>query len=136
MGPPKWTGMNRFCSGADRLAHPLRIDVERIRLDIDEHRSSADAGDGRSRSDKRNRRDDDLIALADTERLQRHFQCHGAVHRGKAVRTVLKRGESFLELTHDGMKTAPTVAGENLFDEFALALVGYRPLRKGHKPQE
>src|SRR6185312_4184865 len=51
----------------DGLADAAGIDVKRVRLNIDENRGGAHAGDGGGCRDERNGGDDNLIAFADTE---------------------------------------------------------------------
>jgi hypothetical protein len=56
----------------------LRIDVQRVRLDVDEHGSSTDMLDHVDRCGERERRADHLVTRTDAERRERGVQGGGA----------------------------------------------------------
>jgi len=69
------------------------VDVERVRFDIDEHRTRAAMNDDVGRRRKSNRRGDDLVARADPRGIKGEMQCGGTgVHR-HAVTAAGIRGE-------------------------------------------
>ncbi len=61
---------NRLGARSDALGHTLGVEVERLRVDVGEHRRRADSGDRLGRRVERESRADDLVSLSDPERLE------------------------------------------------------------------
>ena len=92
------------------------VDVEGVRLNIHKDRRGACAGDSGGRRDEGDRGYDDLVALADAERLKRHLERDSTVHGGQAISAVLECGEFAFEARDHGMIAAPLSTGEDFFD--------------------
>lgn len=89
---------NRACARRDGLRALLRVDVERVRLDIDQDRRRANMLDDVDRGAEGHRRGDDFVAGADVQRRQREVQPRRTrVQRERALRAEVG-GEFLLEL--------------------------------------
>ena len=71
-------GKDRPGPGRDRRRNPLGIDVQGIRLDVDQDGPGSDVLDHVDRGAKRHRGRDDLVARADPERRERGVEPGGA----------------------------------------------------------
>ena len=63
----------------------MRIEIARIRFDLDKNRSRAGLENGGRRGDETHRSGDDFIARSDIEREQRHVQRGGATREPQCV---------------------------------------------------
>ena len=75
----------------------LRVDVERRRVDVREHRRRADAGDRLRGRVEREGRADHLVAAPDAHRLEREDERVGPVRDAERVRYAEVRGRLALE---------------------------------------
>ena len=80
--------------GRDRR---VDVDVERVGIDVDQHRRRADAHDAAGGGEERIGRRDDLVAGADVERHQRREQRVGARRQADRVRHAEVRAQLALE---------------------------------------
>ncbi len=88
---------DRLRPGRDPRGDVLRIEVERRRIDVGEHRRRADPRDRLGRRVERERGADDLVAASDLERLEREDERVGAVRDADRVRHSEERRGLVLE---------------------------------------
>ena len=81
----------------DRRNGLIGVDVERRRIDVDEHRPGAQPLDGAGGRKERIRRRDDLVARFDVERHQRQEERVGPGRNGDGVRDADEGAELALE---------------------------------------
>ena len=96
--PAKWTGMIARVRGVMARLDGCGIEVERVQVDVGEHRNRVGLDHGGGGREERVGRDDDLVLGADARRHQRDAQRDGAVDDGDAVLAAVHRGEALLEL--------------------------------------
>ena len=92
-----------FCARRDRRLDSLGLDVERDRIDVDEHRARPHAHHRSSCRKERVRGRDDLVARLDIQRHQRDEQRIGAGRHGDRVIDF----EQFAELHLKGVDFGP-----------------------------
>ena len=78
----------------------LRVDVERPRIDINEHGLRAQPPDGAGRGEEREARHDDFVPFADVEGHQREEDGIAARSTGDGVLRAGECGDRFFELLH------------------------------------
>ena len=126
-GSPKMNGDDGARFGSYGFANAVGVDIKSIRFDIDEDwRCSHPRHSGRGR-DEGNGRHDDLVALTDSKRFERHLDGDSAVARAETETALLEGCEFLFEASDEGMIAAPAVAGEHFIEKFALARAGNRP---------
>ena len=91
---------DRSSAIGDRRLDGVRVEVERVGSDVDEHRDCADPGDGLSRREERVRRGDHLVAGAHPNRFQCQQQRVGAVGDAHRVGGAELRRHLLLEPAH------------------------------------
>ena len=111
----------------DGFRSSIRIDIERIRLYIDENGYGSGAGDSCSSRDKRNRGDNDFISWSDAEDGESQFQRDRAVKGADAVVAMLISREALFKFCDERMKTAPLRAVKNCAQQLRFALGRLRP---------
>ena len=85
-------------SGCDRGFDGVGVDVEGIRIDIDEHRLASGVGDGAGGGKERERGGDDFVAGRQLECLERKQQRVGAAGTCYAVLGRRERGDCLFQL--------------------------------------
>ncbi len=88
---------DRLGARRDRRDRGGRIDVERVGLDVDEHRLRADPGDAAGGREERIGARDHLVAGPDVQRHQRREHRVGAGRQADGVRRVQVRFQLALE---------------------------------------
>ena len=91
-------GEDRLRPRRDRVVHLGEIEVERLFVDVDEHRRRAREPDDVRGRRKRVGRDDHLVALSDAEREHGEVKRRGAVRDGDRVLDPAGRRDERLEL--------------------------------------
>ncbi len=86
-----------LCARCQNLRHGFRRQVLGLWIDIRHHGPRAAQGNRCRRGDEGARRNNDLVAGADAERMQRDFQRYGAVGDGEAVPSFAMGGVFGLE---------------------------------------
>ena len=110
----------------DRGGHRRRIEVQRDRIDVGEHRTCALVeGDVRA-GDERERRRDHLVAVPDADGAQREVQAGGAGRDGARVRGADARGEGRSNAPSIGPERQPA-RSQHLEHELLLALADHGP---------
>ena len=89
---------DRLRSRGDRGGSLSRVDIERRRIDIDEHGACAEPLDRTGRGEERVGRRDDLVASFDVERHQREQECIGAGRHGNRVLDADERTQFSLQI--------------------------------------
>ena len=94
-----------MCTGSSAVVRSViagrrrvRVEVQRDRVDVGEHRPGALVQDRVGRRHERERRRDDLVAVLHADRAQREVQRRGAGRDRARVRRPDPRGERLLEL--------------------------------------
>jgi hypothetical protein len=95
-------GHDRAGARRDRALHRGGIDVERVRLNVHEHRCAAGIVDRAGRREERERRGNDFVARRQVQRLERQEQRIGAARAADAVLGVRHARDLDLELRHRG----------------------------------
>ena len=95
-----WTGSSARRALRDRRGGGLRVEVERHRVDVGEHRARALVEHRVGGGDERERRGDDLVALPHPDRAQREVQAGGAGGDRARVDAADAGGERLLEGGH------------------------------------
>ena len=104
-----------------RVGRGRGIEVQRHRVDVDEPRRHALVEQAVGRSDERERRGDDLVALAPAELPHAQVKRRGAGRNGHRIVDPKPLGELALEaLEHRAQRQAP--GAEHLQDQLFLAL--------------
>src|SRR5436305_14181208 len=88
----------------DRLTNPLRINVERSRLEVHKDGDGTDSGDCGGTRDERDGRNNDFIARPNSEHGKSQFQCYSTVECTDTVPRELVSDKAAIELSDKAMK--------------------------------
>ena len=116
---------DRFGFRTDRFLHRLRIDIERVRLAVDQHRTRAQIMNHFSGRRERHRRNQDFVAGFDADRVQRQMKRRSARVKRNGMRRADIRCEILFELF--GLESRRQPAGAQRLDhrlDLVLADVG------------
>ena len=133
--PPMCTGMMQaVCSVIADFEH-AGVDLERLRVGVDEDRQRVVHQDGVDRGDERIRRHDDLVARPDPQRGQRRDQGTRAVGDGHAVLGPQRPGPGLLEpVGIVAVDPAPLPLAEDLHPGRLVVLGDDRPRAERARP--
>ena len=119
-------GQDRRRARRDRGRRGRRVEVQRARVDVGEDRPRALVDRGVRARDERERRRDDLVAVAHADRAQREVQAGGAARDRARVRDAEARRERLLERGH--ARAERQLAGaQDLADRLRLLVAEHRP---------
>ncbi len=126
--PAKCTGMMAFVRGVIARLDTRRVEVERVEVDVHEHRDAVGLDHGGGRGEERVGRDDDFVLGLQARGHQRDAQRDRAVDHGDAVPAAVHRGEALLELGDlVAGEASPLAAAERGEHSRLVGLVEDRP---------
>ena len=98
--PEQIDGDDRLGLVAHGRPNRVRGDIERARIDVDEHGAGPDVVDGACGREEREGRRDDLVARTDVERTQRQQEGIGTIGAADGVLDVRQSRHAALQLRH------------------------------------
>ena len=126
--PAKCTGMIARVRGVIAASTAARIEVERVEVDVGEHRNRVRFHDRGGGGEERVRRHDDLVFGLDARREQRDSQRDRAVDDRDAVPAAVHRREAPLELLDlVAVEPSPLAAAQRPQQALLLRLAEDRP---------
>ena len=102
------------------VRHRVGGDVERRRVDVHEHRPRADPRQAARRGEKRVRRREDGVAVADAQAHERGELCVGAAAHAHRAARAGERAHGFLELLDGRTQDEVLALGDLAHDRFHL----------------